>query len=262
MGRPTSSAGIPTGSGRSSRRAATTRRPLASSSFPLDQLHFGDFTGDGITDVLAVEGGRWFLSRSATDHWQTLNRTLSSSLNGVLIADVDGNGIDDVVRFKLTGFTSGRWEVSWDGRTDWQTLKNVTWQSTSPPALHRPAPFRGPLHRPARRRPAVPRRLKTRPALQQGDQHPRRPQPIPLLALSAGNRSQPGSIGCVSLGFYSCPGARTPPSRDGRHVSLVGCLVRCPAGHRSPTCKSTRSGGSVRRPRSSTSPLLQLRLVQ
>ena len=111
-------------------------RPVASSSFPLDRLHFGDFTGDGITDVLAVEGGHWSISPSATDPWQTLNPKLSSSLDGVLIADVDGNGTDDVVRFKVTGATSGRWEVSWDGRSDWQTLKNVTWQSTYPAAPH------------------------------------------------------------------------------------------------------------------------------
>jgi hypothetical protein len=111
-------------------------RPVASSSFPLGQLHFGDLTGDGITDVLAAEGGHWSISRSASNPWQTLNPTLSSSLDGVLIADVDGNGIDDVVRFRVTGFTSGRWEVSRDGRGDWQTLKNVTWQSTYPRAPH------------------------------------------------------------------------------------------------------------------------------
>jgi hypothetical protein len=111
-------------------------RSVASSGFPLDQLHFGDFTGDGITDVLAAEGGHWSISRSATDPWHTLNPNLSSSLDGVQIADVDGNGIDDVVRFKVTGFTSGSWEVSWDGRGDWQTLKNVTWRSTYPRAPH------------------------------------------------------------------------------------------------------------------------------
>jgi hypothetical protein len=111
-------------------------RSVASSGFPLDQLHFGDFTGDGITDVLAAEGGHWSISRSATDPWHTLNPNLSSNLDGVQIADVDSNGIDDVVRFKVTGFTGGSWEVSWDGRGDWQTLKNVTWQSTYPRAPH------------------------------------------------------------------------------------------------------------------------------
>ena len=30
---------------------------LGSSSFPLSQLRFGDFTGDGVTDVLALQGG-------------------------------------------------------------------------------------------------------------------------------------------------------------------------------------------------------------
>ena len=32
----------------------------------MNQLRFGDFNGDGVTDVLAVENGRWAISESAT----------------------------------------------------------------------------------------------------------------------------------------------------------------------------------------------------
>jgi hypothetical protein len=100
-------------------------RVVQSSSFPLSKLRFGDFNGDGITDVLAVEGGHWSVSWSATSPWQTLNAKLSDSVESLIIADVDGNGKDDIVRFKLSGPTSGRLEISWDGRTDWETLTTV-----------------------------------------------------------------------------------------------------------------------------------------
>jgi hypothetical protein len=127
-------------------------RVLGGSSFPLSQLHFGDFTGDGVTDILAIAGGRWSISKSGTEPWQTLNPKLGDSLDGALIADVDGNGIDDVVRLgKLgvlstapatTGFASYRatWQVSWDGRSDWNDLTTLTGIISLPLRLY---PFAG-----------------------------------------------------------------------------------------------------------------------
>jgi hypothetical protein len=38
----------------------------------------------------------------------------------------------NIVRFKLSGPTSGKLEISWDGRTEWQTLTNVGWPMPSP----------------------------------------------------------------------------------------------------------------------------------
>jgi hypothetical protein len=92
-------------------------RTLESSSLPLSQLRLGDFTGDRVTDVLGVVGGRWAISRSGTGKWETLNAGLSDGLANVLVADVNGNGTDDVVRFD-----GDRWQVSWDGRGAWTTL--------------------------------------------------------------------------------------------------------------------------------------------
>jgi hypothetical protein len=110
-----------------------------SSSFPLAQLRFGDFTGDGITDVLAVVGGRWSISAGATQPWQPLNPRLGTRLDSssILIADVNGNGTDDVVRSTVSiGFSTGptrpvkvKWEISWEGRSGWQTLKVVSLDS-------------------------------------------------------------------------------------------------------------------------------------
>src|SRR5262249_10763395 len=43
---------------------------VGGSHFPMSKLRFGDFTGDGVTDVLAVENGRWAISESARKTWR------------------------------------------------------------------------------------------------------------------------------------------------------------------------------------------------
>ena len=106
-------------------------RSLASSSFALSELQFGDFTGDGKADVLSRAGGRWSISRSGTGSWTRINSSLNTDLKTVMIADVDGNGTDDVVRFNVSASlpsqsTKGTWQVSWGGRTSWQSVKTVT----------------------------------------------------------------------------------------------------------------------------------------
>ena len=54
--------------------AAPAWEHAQSSSFPLSKLRFADFTGDGVTDVLAVESGRWAISESARTSWQQAQR--------------------------------------------------------------------------------------------------------------------------------------------------------------------------------------------
>jgi hypothetical protein len=102
-------------------------QPVQSSSFPLSALHFGDFTGDGITDVLAVVGGRWAISESATGPWQRLNTTVGTDLSEILIADVDNDNRDDILRMDdCCEDGRGTWEVSWGGRTPWTKLAALT----------------------------------------------------------------------------------------------------------------------------------------
>jgi VCBS repeat protein len=84
-------------------------------------LRFGDFTGDGITDVLAVESGHWAISRSGTGQWEPLNPKIATSVESVLIADLDANGTDDVAQ--LSG---NAWQVSWDGRSEWKTVTTLS----------------------------------------------------------------------------------------------------------------------------------------
>ena len=105
-------------------------RPLARSALPLSALHLGDFDGDGVSDVIAVVHKRWSISRSGSDRWTPLNRKLSDSLADALIADVDGDGRDDVVRLAASVKFAGqygslaygaKWQVSWAGESEWMT---------------------------------------------------------------------------------------------------------------------------------------------
>ena len=74
-------------------------QPVGSSGFPMNKLRFGDFTGDGVTDVLAVEEGRWAISESARGTWRRLNPTLDDPVKDLFIANMDpDDNIDDILR--------------------------------------------------------------------------------------------------------------------------------------------------------------------
>jgi hypothetical protein len=116
----------------------------AKSSLPMSELRFGDFDGDGATDVLSVQDGRWAISSAGAGRWRNLNPRLGDEVRGLYIADIDANGIDDLLRVKYeapSASTSSRetyeWQVSYDGRTAWRPLKKYSWSSpggTAPPA--------------------------------------------------------------------------------------------------------------------------------
>ena len=100
-----------------------------SSSFPLRDLRFGDFTGDGVTDVLAVQGGRWSISESARGSWRILNRSLSDDVRTLYVADLNHNNIDDLIRLEVRRVPAKEtftWFVSEDGRGPWRQLKSYT----------------------------------------------------------------------------------------------------------------------------------------
>ena len=117
--------------------AAANWQPTQSSSFPMSKLRFGDFTGDGVTDVLAVQGGRWSISKSAIGGWQRLNPFLADDVRSLYIADLNNNNIDDLIKLNRTEIRIGEiiketftWWVSDDGRTRWRKLK--TYSMTHP----------------------------------------------------------------------------------------------------------------------------------
>jgi hypothetical protein len=110
-------------------------KDAARSSFPMSALRFGDFDGDGVTDVLAVEGGHWAISSGAAARWRRINPTLGDDVSGLFIADVDNNNKDDLIRRKYRALATGvgqvvetvEWEISYDGATPWKPLKSYRW---------------------------------------------------------------------------------------------------------------------------------------
>jgi hypothetical protein len=82
------------------------------SSFRVADLRFGDFNGDGKTDVFGVANGNWSVTYSGTINWSKLRPRLTDSVTGLLLADFNGNRRADIA----TAFVKS---VSYDGRGDW-----------------------------------------------------------------------------------------------------------------------------------------------
>ena len=109
-------------------------RHLGSSRVPMNELAFGDFTGDGVTDVLSVQRGRWAISPSGAGTWQNLNPSLGDGVAGLRFADIDHNNIDDVIRLRYKALPVGlgtretyEWEVSYNGTGTWKPLRTYSW---------------------------------------------------------------------------------------------------------------------------------------
>jgi hypothetical protein len=101
----------------------------------MSELRFGDFTGDGVTDVLAVNGGRWAISESARAPWRRLNPHHGDAVKSLHIADLNNNNIDDLIRLEAIGGSGAgygaailTWWVSDDGRGRWRKLKSYSFQ--------------------------------------------------------------------------------------------------------------------------------------
>lgn len=114
--------------------------PVASSSFPMSELRFGDFTGDGVTDVLAVVDGHWAISESAIGPWQRLNATLGDPVKDLYIANMDpDDNIDDLLRlerhvstYSVAGVTYEHVDLTWwrsrNGIEPWQRWKTYAFE--------------------------------------------------------------------------------------------------------------------------------------
>ncbi len=113
-------------------------QPVQSSGKPMNELRFGDFTGDGVTDVLSVDNGRWAISESGRGIWTNLNTHLGDAVSPLFIADLNNNNIDDLIRLevKVSGVFGSRqvrltWWVSDDGRSRWRALTSYTFGAPS-----------------------------------------------------------------------------------------------------------------------------------
>src|SRR6185369_12949820 len=107
---------------------------VGSSSFPFADLRFGDFTGDGVTDVLGNEAGHWAISDAARAQWKNLNPTLDDPVKrtNIFIANMNPtDNVDDVLRLDVpvigiqgTTTLTANWQRSFNGTAPWRPWKS------------------------------------------------------------------------------------------------------------------------------------------
>lgn len=100
--------------------------PYAVSSFRVPDLAFGHFDKDHMkdpkTDIVGVVDNQWMAVFAQGEHiWKPLRSALTATMAGLVVADFDGDGLDDIA---LIG--PGSWKVSKDGVDDWTPLNTAT----------------------------------------------------------------------------------------------------------------------------------------
>ena len=101
---------------RMSSGAAATYRAMAPYTFDVSEVGFGDFNGDGRTDVFRATGKSWYYSPGGVDPWVHLN-TSGTRLAALRFGDFDGDGRTDV--FSVAGT---QWQYSSGGNSGWRPL--------------------------------------------------------------------------------------------------------------------------------------------
>src|SRR5262249_33728422 len=105
---------------------------VGGSPHALQDLLFGDFTGDGVTDVLAVDNGHWAIS--ARKKWQPHNPSLKDPVRGLFVANMDpDDSKDDVLQLEIRpkpGVGDKYVEVIWwrskNGTDPWVEFKRYS----------------------------------------------------------------------------------------------------------------------------------------
>jgi hypothetical protein len=99
--------------------------PFAVSSFRIPDLAFGHFDKDHIrdpkTDIAGVVDNQWMAVFAHGEHiWKPLRSALTATMAGLVVADFDGDGLDDIATVG-----PGAWRVSKDGVNDWTPLNTA-----------------------------------------------------------------------------------------------------------------------------------------
>jgi FG-GAP-like repeat len=100
--------------------------PYATSSYRKSDLLFGDFDGDGKTDVMGIVANQWMFVPAAGEHkWTLLGPKFADSLNGLIVANFNGQGHDDIARFVPVQVGAYELQVSYEGTSNWQTIRSL-----------------------------------------------------------------------------------------------------------------------------------------
>lgn len=94
-----------------------------------DQLRFGDFNGDGYTDVFSVDTSvnphQWRYSSGGTNSYQNL-AVDNTPLDQLRFGDFNGDGRTDVFALQDIGGGYLSWNVSYSGTTNYQQINSAT----------------------------------------------------------------------------------------------------------------------------------------
>jgi hypothetical protein len=103
-------------------------KPVNTSSFRISDMRFGDFNDDGKTDIFAIEQGTWHVSYSAQSGWTALPVSLTNTVNGLVVADFNGDGRADVATSNVIRDANGNisgfsWSIWFNGTSQWTTTR-------------------------------------------------------------------------------------------------------------------------------------------
>jgi hypothetical protein len=97
-------------------------------SFRVSQLRFGDFNGDGKTDVFGVGNNGWQISYSQSgfptlSNWNPLPVSLTNTVNGLYVADFSGTGLAAIAtECDPKYYPTGDWCMWQQGSPTWQNF--------------------------------------------------------------------------------------------------------------------------------------------
>lgn len=94
---------------------------LNNASSTLATIRFGDFDGDGRTDVFETIGGTWYVSDGGESRYRPVN-TSSNTIDELRFADFDGDGRTDV----FYRSPAGEWLVSYGATGRYQLINTAS----------------------------------------------------------------------------------------------------------------------------------------
>jgi hypothetical protein len=100
---------------------------LESNGTRLGDIGFGDFNGDGHTDLLVESDDNWHIRWSRTGDWSYNWNTDKPPVRELRFGDFNGDGVTDVFfieEHNENGVDMISWKISTGGRSAWQTINS------------------------------------------------------------------------------------------------------------------------------------------